>query len=197
METTLLPSFYLGPVSYYSALLESAHPTIEQWEHYGKQTYRNRCRIATANKIMDLTIPTERSERKIVMRDVRISYQQDWQKQHWNAIASAYNSSPYFEYFADELHTFYENKEVFLLDFNTKLHETVCRLMQIDKPTGRTEQYEDTIEGQDLRNAFNAKGEPHACKFYHQVFEGRFGFLSDLSILDLVLNEGPESYKYL
>lgn len=197
MDITLLPSCYLGPTSYYSALLKSQHPVIEQWEHYTKQTYRNRCRIATANKVMDLTIPIERSEQKTAMRDVKIAYQQDWQRIHWNAIESAYNTSPYFEYFADELISFYEKKEAYLLDFNLKLHEKVCELMQLQLPLTFNEGYEANIPGSDLRDAFSPKKEPAQCKFYHQVFENRFGFQSDLSILDLVLNEGPESYKYL
>lgn len=197
MENTLFPSCYLGPTSYYSELLKCKNATIEQWEHYTKQTYRNRCRIATANKIMDLTIPTERSEQKIVMRDVKIAYQQDWQKQHWNAIASAYNTSPYFEYFADELACFYEKKETYLLDLNMKLHEKVCELMQMNLALNLTECYEVEPTGLDLRNTFSPKRTPNMCKLYHQVFENKFGFQTDLSILDLVLNEGPESYKYL
>ena len=197
METFLFPSFYLGPTSYYSAMLKSPKVTIEQYEHYVKQTYRSRCRIATANKIMDLTIPTERNENKIAMKDVKIAYQQDWQRQHWNAIVSAYNSSPYLEYFADELVPFYEKKETFLIDFNAKLHEKVTKLMQLEIKQTLNLAFELEINGVDYREAFSPKTEPNVCKPYHQVFENKFGFQSDLSILDLLLNEGPEAYKYL
>ncbi len=197
MDITLFPSCYLGPISYYSALLKCQRPVIEKWEHYPKQTYRNRCRIATANKVMDLTIPIERNGQKTAMCDVKIAYQQDWQRIHWNAIESAYNTSPYFEYFADELKGFFERQETYLLDFNLKMHEKVCELMQLQVPLTYSESYEAHINGDDLREAFSPKKEPAPCKPYHQVFETRYGFQTDLSILDLVLNEGPESYKYL
>jgi hypothetical protein len=197
MDTTLFPSCYLGPTSYYSLLLQSQQPVIEKWEHYTKQTYRNRCRIATANKVMDLTIPIERNGQKTVMRDVKIAYQQNWQQVHWNAIESAYRTSPYFEYFSDELIGFYEKEETYLLDFNLKLHEKVCELMQMHIPMAFTDQYEADINGKDLRELFTPKKGSTQCKPYHQVFENRFGFQTDLSIIDLVLNEGPEAYKYL
>ncbi|MCQ2233869.1 MAG: WbqC family protein [Paludibacteraceae bacterium] len=200
MSTIILQSCYLGPVSYYSALLNAEKALLEVNDHYGKQTYRNRCRIATANKVMDLTIPVERTHEKTAMKDIAISYDEDWQKTHWNAIESAYRTSAYFDYYADELQVFYQNKERYLLDLNMKLHELVVKWMQLEdriQLTSTTEYHTPGESEIDLRTAFNPKSAANKTKPYYQVFSQRHGFIADLSVLDLVLNEGPEAYKYL
>ena len=198
MTTGLFPSTYFGPISLYSQMQRCENVQIEQWEHYKKQTYRNRCHILTANKVMDLIVPVARPAEGIPMRDVRIAYQQDWQRIHWNAIESAYNTSPYFEYFAEDLLPFFEKKEVFLLELNEKIRETVMSLMQIKTEVRKTNSYVENPENTtDYRSSFNPKSASNTGKPYYQVFDHKFGFVADLSILDLLFNEGTEGILYL
>lgn len=189
---------YLGPVSYYSALLGHEVADIEDCENYQKQSYRNRCRIATANKLMELTIPVQKPAEGKPLRDVKIAYQMDWQRQHWNAIESAYNLSPYFEYYVEYLQPYYQAKETYLVDLDWKLQDTVLQLMQIDKKIGKTPKFElHPTETHDLRNAFSPKTKPNETRPYYQVFTEKFGYQPDLSIVDLLFNQGPESIYYL
>ena len=193
----ILPCFYWGPVSYYTAMTAADEVAVEMHEHFCKQTYRNRCRIATANGTLDLTVPTERTHQKQAMNDVKIKYDTPWQKQHWNAIESAYRNSPYFDFLRDELEKLYTTHETYLADLNIKINDLALKIMQIKKRIHLTTEYSATTSATDLRQAFNAKGAPANCTPYYQVFAHKFGFTSDLSILDLILEEGPESIKYL
>ena len=130
----LLPISYLGPVAYYSAILQSEEIFIETKEHFIKQSFRNRCTIMGANGTQTLTIPKERkSSDKTLISDINISNQDNWQKSHWQSIVSAYNSSPFFEYYKDELLPFYNTKHNTLFDFNLKLTKTILELMQVEK----------------------------------------------------------------
>ena len=132
----LLPISYLGPVAYYSAILQYEEIFIETKEHFVKQSLRNRCKIIGANGSQTLTIPKERkSSDKTLISDISISNQDNWQKSHWQSIVSAYNSSPFFEYYKDELLPFYNIKHNNLFDFNLKLTKTILELMQVEKKT--------------------------------------------------------------
>lgn len=200
-----LSSTYLGPIHYYSKLLAYPHLTIEQHDHYSKQTYRNRCLIATAEGIQALTIPTERhSGSKCLMKDVRISSHGNWQHTHWNAIVSAYRHSPFFEYYEDDFHPFYEKKFNFLFDYNMGLQALVCELIDIEPQLEISSDYLSTNENEvdDYRTMIHPKKnfrEDASFKSlpYYQVFQQRHGFQSNLSILDLLFNMGPESLLVL
>ena len=123
---------YLAPVEYYAVLANAGNIVLEQHEHFVKQSYRNRCVILTANGLMDLTIPIEKAgEQKSLIRDVRISNHGDWQINHWRSMESAYSSSPFFEYYADDLLPFYEKKWVFLWDFNLALQTKILELIDL------------------------------------------------------------------
>lgn len=200
MQTTILPLSYLGPVSYYAAMLQSDRVLLEQCEHYVKQTYRTRCKVATGNGIMDLTVPIEKPSSKSPMRDLRIAYKENWQQIHWRALESAYRNSPFFDYYRDDFEPFYTKRTEFLLDLNLGLHEVVASLIGKLPKVELTESYEAQYqEGvADLRNAFSPKeASLYKGKSYYQVFDQKFGFQNDLSIVDLLFNMGPESILVL
>ena len=194
----LLSTVYLAPVEYYMQLANAEHIVIEKQENYIKQTYRNRCIIASANGLQTLSIPIERSETlKCLTKDIKIADHGNWRHLHWNAIVSAYNSSPFFEYYEDNFRPFYEKKPIFLFDFNEQLRELICRLLDISPNISYSSEYIAQIEpaGLDLRELIHPKKESVIKNFqpYYQVFESKFGFQANLSIIDLLFNMGPEA----
>lgn len=200
MESVLLSSAYLPPVSFFTAINCGGDVLIEQYDNYCKQTYRNRCRIATANGIQALTIPIVKADTpKQLMKDVRISDHGEWRRQHWNALESAYMNSPFFIYYQDDFRPFYEKKYEFLIDFNTELTLRIMELAGIDKPVKPTESYiRNTDNILDLRNLIEpAKTEPQNPIEYWQVFKQKYGFIGNLSAVDLLFNMGPEFPLYL
>lgn len=205
-NTVWLTSAYWGPVQYYSKLFRYAHVVMEQFDHYTKQTYRNRCVIAAPDGPLALTVPVEKYEgQKCTMKDIRISDHGNWRHLHWNALESAYRNSPFFEYYADDFRVFYEKKWDFLFDFNLAIQNTVCSLLDLHP----------TIQCSE--NFLESDAESHVadCRFliqprisyerdpdfkpvsYYQVFEQRNGFLPNLSIADLLFNMGPEGLLVL
>ncbi len=147
---------------------------------------------------MTLSIPVEKSSGKALTRDVRISSHDNWQHLHWNAIYSAYQSSPYFEYYEEELRPFFEpHKFEFLYDFNIELQNTICSLLNIKPQIEYSQEYIKPQEGDiDLREIIHPKlpvFEQEKLLPYYQVFSQRHGFIPDLSIFDLLFNMGPES----
>lgn len=132
----ILPTAYLPPRSYMEALM-SEPATIEQMETFEKQTFRNRALIGITNgEVTRLTIPVKKVEHKQLTRDIEISYQTHWQHQHWITLVSAYQHTPYFQYFADYLKPFYEKEYKWLLDLNDEMNATLMALMQKERPKG-------------------------------------------------------------
>ena len=200
MQTTLLCSAYLPPISFFTAINSGGDVLIEQYDNYCKQTYRNRCRIATASGIQSLTIPVVKSTTpKQLMKDVRISDHGEWRRQHWNALESAYMNSPFFMYYQDDFHPFYEKKYEFLLDFNTELTLRIMELAGIYRPIKLTESYtrksDDILDLRDLIDP--GKNDPEKTKEYWQVFKQKHGFIGNMSAIDLLFNMGPEFPLYL
>ena len=195
----LLSTAYLAPVEYYVAIAQAETVLIEQHEYFQKQTYRSRCKIATANGPMDLSIPVDKSTKDFI-RDVRISEHSDWQTHHWRSIESAYSSSPFFEYYADDLRPFYEKKCLFLWDFNISILHKLLELLDIQPKICLTNEFEHEANNglQDFRNLIHPKRTPILQhKPYYQVFEQKFGFIPNLSIIDLLFNMGNESLLVL
>ena len=191
---------YLPPVSYFAVLLHAENVWLEACENYVKQSYRNRCRIATANGVETLSIPVEsNSGQKNPIRDVRISTHGNWQLTHWRAITSAYMNSPFFEYYQDDFRPFYENKWTFLWDYNHELLTLILQLLNENPKIILWEIYQDkSNEINDLREIIHPKKDPvFLSKSYYQVFENKFGFLPDLSIIDLLFNMGNEAVMML
>ena len=195
----ILSTAYLAPIEYYVVLANSERILLEQHEYYQKQSYRNRCRIATANGIMDLSIPVD-SAGKTPIRDLRISDHNNWQTHHWRSIETAYNSSPFFEYYADDFRPFFEKKWLFLWDFNLALLNKTLELLDIETKIELTEQYKPETSDNflDLRAAIHPKKEISLLlKPYYQVFETKFGFMPNMSIIDLLFNMANEAQLIL
>ena len=194
MQSILLCSAYLPPVSFFTAINSGGDVLIEQYDNYCKQTYRNRCRIATASGIQTLTIPIVKADTpKQLMKDVRISDHGEWRRQHWNALESAYMNSPFFMYYQDDFRPFYEKKYEFLIDFNTELTLRIMELAGINKQLRLTESYQKDPNVLDLRNIIEPGiNEPENPLPYWQVFKQKYGFLPNLSAVDLLFNMGSE-----
>lgn len=201
MTTALLQTTYFGPVQWYQKLYRYDRCLIEQYDSYQKQTYRNRCVIATANGLQALTVPVEHTPLSPLTKDLRISDHNQWRKTHWNALQSAYSESPFFEYYADDIRPFFERKYEFLIDFNEAIRQKICELIDIHPQVEYTTEYVKPTAFSDFREVIHAKHpQPDADfkpKAYWQVFQHRYGFQPNLSILDLLFCMGPESIFYL
>lgn len=204
-KNILLSSAYLAPVEYYTKLYAYERVYVERFDHYMKQTYRNRCVIASASGPLALTIPTEKSdELKCLMKDMRISDHGNWRRVHWNAFVASYRHSPFFDYYADEFHVFFERKYEFLYDFNMDLCRWVCRQIDLQPCMSPTDDYVASPEtADDFRERIHPKKPCQSydpqfeAKPYYQVFDAQTGFLPNLSIVDLLFNMGPESLLVL
>lgn len=205
-ETAYLSSAYLAPVQYYTKLFRYDKVYVEEYDHYMKQTFRNRCTLAAANGPLVLSVPIVRPESlKCPMRDIRISDHGNWRHLHWNAIESSYKNSPFFDYYQDDFRPFYEKKIEFLFDLNEQLCALVCELADLHPRIFRTSEFKQDFSGgeRDFREVIHPKRDYRQAdpefvpKPYYQVFESKFGFLPNLSILDLLFNMGPESLLIL
>ncbi len=183
---------YLPPISWFAPLAKGEPICIEQWEHFHKQTIRNRCTIDSPNGKLNLTIPVDKSNfgagGKCLMKDVKISYHLDWQHQHWNALETSYFNSPFFEYLQDDFRPFYEKKWEYLMDFNEALINKCCELIDVVPNISRTKEF---IGAQEPITD-NSK-----LTTYYQVFAQKHGFQPNLSIIDLIFNLGTESILYI
>lgn len=200
-SSVLLSISYLGPVQYFSKFLLYDEIWLETHEHYSKQTYRNRCDIYSANGKLGLSIPVLKGrQHKILITDLKIDYNINWQKLHYNGIESAYRSSPFFEYYMDEIFVFYSKKFMFLFDFNMELLKTALRLLDLDPEIRFTEKFYTPAEINmvDMRETIHPKrtflsDHNFLPVEYNQVFSVKHGFIPNLSIIDLIFNMGPES----
>ena len=199
----VLPCCYLAPVSHYSAYYRADEVQLEVCDNFVKQTLRNRCWIDSPQGALALTVPVVKKEGKTLMRDVRISDHGNWRHQHWIALESSYRQSPFFEYYADDFAPFYEKKWEFLADFNEELMTLVASLLDIKKAVTRTTSYSQppsplpsSPEGEGTRLGTPPLGGGRGG-LYYQMFASRHGFLPDLSIVDLLFNQGPEGVLWL
>ena len=199
MDQVLLASAYFPPIEFYHHYTKNEAIIIEQNEHFIKQTYRNRCSISGANGQIDLSIPLQKYTSKTLIRDIKISYEVQWQKQHWRSIVSAYNSSPYFMYYDYEIMPYFEKKNNYLFDLNLEILEKLNKLLKISKPFSLSEEFTAVNDSQsDLRYKISPKRKPEVLlKTYSQVFDQKLGFIENLSILDLLFNKGPDSMMHL
>ncbi len=207
MSTAYLPS-----VQYMAFLQNSGDVIIEKEETYPKQTYRNRCRILTANGIINLSIPVEKPNgNQTKTKDIAIINSTNWFTNHWRAITSAYSSSPFFLYYKDDLQKFYTGRYDSLLEYNTELIKMLLKLAGISCSIKYSNSFAipdslsklknpTTVEPNlDLRFSIIPKKEINTTSFteYTQVFSAKFGFTPNLSFIDLLFNLGPETKNYL
>ena len=205
----ILSSTYFGPVQWYQKLCRYEQCFIEQHDHFIKQTYRNRCVIATTQGLQALTVPVEKYDNDVTeTKDIRISDHGSWRRLHWNALASAYGESPFFEFYADDIRPFFEKQWTFLFDFNMEITRKMCELLDIQPNISFTTAYgrtslscPETQPIHDFRDTIRPKHPKNDPEFkpqpYYQVFSQKHGFLPNLSVLDLLFNMGNEAVLYL
>ncbi len=179
---------------------------LERFEHYPKQTYRNRCIIYGANGPQTLTVPVSKgNELKVYTKDIRIDYSMNWTKLHLKALESAYRSSPFYQYYIDDFIPFYEKKYLFLYDFNLELLSKTFEIIGIHCNTKGTDSYLKVLpqDYRDYRDLIHPKMRMYVADpafqppVYRQVFEPKHGFIANLSILDLLFNAGTDALLLL
>ncbi|MBQ3198388.1 MAG: WbqC family protein [Alistipes sp.] len=190
---TILPVAYMPSVEYVARLLRE-ESVVDLGEHYIKRSQRNRAQILSANGVMSLTVNVENANRpRQMIKDVRIDYSKRWQHQHWVSIMSAYKSSPYFDHYAHMLEPYYKREWRYLVDYNMEYLSTLLRLLGVEDKVNISEKYVAAREGDvDLRPKHN-EGSTFVAEPYFQVFSDRMPFVANLSILDLLLCEGPQA----
>ncbi len=197
----IFPLFYLPPVEYFSKLLENKnHLFLENAEHFEKQSYRNRASIHSPNGKLDLIVPVVKgSKNHTKVKDVKISYDFNWQRLHMLSLQTSYRSSAYFEFYEDDLMPFFEKRWDFLFDYNEELFNVLLRFLKLNLVYDYTNEFEkDLSESLDFRSSIHPKrSAKNYVNTYFQVFEERNGFIPNLSIVDLLFNQGPQSNKYL
>lgn len=193
----VFPIAYFGPIAYYRQLVSSKQFFIEQHETYVKQTIRNRTTIYSSNGSLDLSIPVKKVfGNKTITKDIQISYDEDWIKNHWKALESAYMHTPYFEHYGSEVFQLISSKETSLLNFNLSILNSIIKWLDLDVYFNCTESYSKNV-GEDFRTFnFNQPNVDDKTSYY-QVFSGNHGYIPNLSLLDLLFHEGPLARKYL
>ena len=199
MKPAYISTAYLGPVQQYSKMFHFPEVRIETSENYLKQSYRNRCIIAGANGPLPLSVPIVKPDTlKCLTKDIRISDHGNWRHLHWNAIVSAYNSTPFFEFYEDDFAPFYEKKYEFLFDFNEELRMLICQLLDIQPQIQYTTSFEADVEN-DFRwiSPKQDIADPSfLLKPYYQVFQDKHGFLPNLSIIDLLFIQETKEFSF-
>ena len=194
----LLPIFYLPPISWFAVFLKDENQIVlEQYENFPKQTYRNRTNIYGANGRLSLIIPINHSGER-VMKEIKVSHRENWQKLHWKSIKTAYQSSPYFEFYEDKLQKIFEFESDSLIQFNLNALKIVLDILKTEKAYSLNIEYVKIPLEENYREKFSAKKESEIeMEEYYQTFTDKMGFMKDLSILDLICNKGPETLTYL
>ena len=198
---SVFSSLYAGNLLYYSTILRSEFIQIDLFENYQKQSYRNRCSIASPNGVLNLVIPINRKSKSII-KEVKIDDSQNWRKIHWKSLESAYRSSPYFEFYEDKLNTiFFKQNCNYLFEFNHFILIEVLKALKVETQVTFTDYYISSgKEINDFKNLTHPKapiGNNLKELKYNQVFQEKQKFIPNLSILDLLFNEGPMARQFL
>ena len=198
---SLFSSLYAGNLMYYSSILKAEMVTIDLFENFHKQSFRNRCSIASPNGILNLIIPINRKSKSII-KEVKIDDSQNWRKIHWKSLESSYRSSPYFEFYEDGFHSiFFKQNCNYLFEFNQLIFQEVLKALKVEIEVTFTDSYipkNNTIH--DFRTLIHPKIQldNHLKELkYHQVFQEKQKFIPNLSVLDLLFNEGPLAKQLL
>jgi hypothetical protein len=198
----IFPLFYLPPISYFTSLKNHEQAfLIEREEHFPKQTYRNRASIYSPNGKLDLIVPVLKGSKvHTKVKDVKISYDFNWQRLHWKSLESCYRNSAYFEYYEDEFARFYHSRFEYLFDYNLELLQWLLKQLKKELPVQFTDEYTKGIAPElDFRSRISIKSgiNEREVKPYFQVFDDREGFKPNLSIADLLFNQGPQAKSYI
>lgn len=196
----IVPVVFLGNIEYYSLLNQADEVFFDLHGHYLKQNFRNRAEMYGANGKLNLIIPVVKHNNHTALQDIKVSYDHLWQKHHWKSIASAYRSSPYFEFFEDDFEPIYMAKYDTLVEFNLALQDKILDALGIKINSTCSKEHHKEIEGfTNYRGYFTPKQK--SLEFpkepYNQVFEDKYGFIPNLFIFDLLFNEGPNSVNFL
>ncbi|WP_298520274.1 WbqC family protein [uncultured Kordia sp.] len=199
--STLIHPTYFPSIAHYVAFAKAEDLVYEMEDNFQKQTYRNRTYIYGANGKLMLNVPVRHSkkDKHQKYKDIEIANETPWQRLHWRSLESAYRTSPYFEYYEDELKPLFEKRYTHLIDLNFDTIQVINDCLQLDIKTSQTTAYEPIVSNkQDSRKLVNVKKEPdYGFDSYTQVFDSKFGFIPNLSILDLLFNEGTNALTYL
>lgn len=201
MATLLAHPTYFAPIDQFAALVNAEKIVFENEDNYQKQTYRNRQYIYGANGKLLINIPIKHPKKTVghqKYKEVQIDNSFLWQRNHWRSIQTAYRTSPFFEFFEDDLAPLYEQSEKYLIDFNYRCLSVVADCLGIDLDFTKTDEYIAQPNQTDIRAFASAKRAPITeLPAYAQVFEEKYGYIANLSILDLLFNEGRNSLTYL
>lgn len=202
MKEILVSLPYFGSISHFKELVNASKVWLENEDNFQKQTYRNRMYIYGPNGKLSLNIPIKhlpKTEVKVHQKytDVKIDNDSKWQSIHWKSLKTAYQTSPFFEFYEDDLAPLFKTEFTYLYEFNYNCFVTVLECLQMDLDFEKTTEYEKSpINKVDLRHLSNAK-QNNSIPEYIQVFQEKHGFISNLCILDLLFNEGPNAVEYL
>ncbi len=200
MKTILIHPTYFPSIVQMAAIIQADNVVFEVSGNYQKQSYRSRAYIAHSNGKLMLSIPVKHSGdgNNITTKEVQVENAFPWQNQHWKSLESAYRTSPYFEFYEDDLKPLFFNKETSLLEFNLKVFDLICELLEIKIPYSFTKEYMKSPTQIDLRFLANSKlKKEYSLESYFQVLGSNYDFLPNLSILDLLFNEGTNTIQYL
>ncbi|WP_396150682.1 WbqC family protein [Flavobacterium sp.] len=190
---------YFPSISHYAAMVQAEQVVFEMEDNFQKQTNRNRMYIYSPNGIQLLNIPVKHS--KVAhqkYKDVKIEPEFNWQKQHFKSLEAAYRTSPFFEYFEDDIALVFQKKYTFLMDLNWEVFELLNQCLGISiSPEKTVEYFHEVSDCKDFRLLANGKKDSTQCEPYTQVFDEKHGFINNLSVLDLLFNEGRYAIDYL
>lgn len=198
MNNILLYPTYFPSISHYIAMIAAESVTFEVEDTFQKQTNRNRMYIYSPNGIQMLNISVKHNDANNNFKDIKIDNQYNWQKNHFKSLEAAYKNSPFYEYFIDDLQPIFEKKHEFMLDLNFEIFERINDALGISIPFDKTTEYFHEVNDKtDFRNLVNGKKDATQTEPYTQVFDNKHGFINNLSILDLLFNEGRYAVEYL
>lgn len=199
MNSLLLPT-YFPSISHCAVMAQSENITFEIEDNFQKQTNRNRTYIYSPNGIQLLNIPVKHSKNAHQKtKEIQVENEFDWQKQHFKSLEAAYRSSPFFEFFEDDIRPFFEKKHHFLMDLNFEALDIVSKCLRMKLEYAKTTEYFHEVDASisDFRTLANGKKDNNTFETYTQVFDDKHGFINNLSVLDLLFNEGKFAMDYL
>lgn len=199
MNNILIQPCYFAPISSYVAMMQADKIYFENNDNFQKQTNRNRMYIYSANGLQMLNIPVKHLKESKAFKDTEIEYAFGWQKQHFKSLEAAYRTSPFFEFFEDDIRKVFETNYKYMLDLNLDTHQIVCDSLGVNLDYEKTLEYqkEPSQDIVDFRHLADGKRDTTILQSYDQVFEQKFGFINNLSILDLLFNQARAAKDYL